>query len=59
MCRRTEEVGSTVGLLRHILLVGFFYVQIQAPTQDQPFYGYSEKPPLYDVYGNTEDLFSS
>ena len=33
MCRRTEEVGPTVGLPRHRNFVGFFNVPDQAPTQ--------------------------
>ena len=48
MCRRTEEeVEPTVGLPRHGHFVGFFYVPVQTPTRDPPFYGYSEKPPHY------------
>ena len=38
MCRRTEEVGPTVGLPRHRHFVGFFNVPVLAPTRDHPFY---------------------
>ena len=64
MCRRTEEVGPTVGLQRHIHFVGFSNVQVQAPTRGQPFYGYYEKyrhisVTFYYAHGDTKDLFSS
>ena len=63
MCRRTEEVGPTVGLSRHMHFVGFSNVHIQAPTCDQPFYGYYKKPShlshLYYAHRDTEDLFLS
>ena len=32
---------------RHIHFVGFFNVPVQALIRDQPFYGYSEKPPQF------------
>ena len=44
MCRRTEEVGPTVGLPRHRHFVGFFNVPVQPLTRGKPFYGFSEKP---------------
>ena len=73
MCRRIEEVEPTVGLPRHRHFVGFFNVPVQTPTRDPPFYGYSEKIPLftviprnrpilvafYDTHGDTEDTFST
>ena len=43
MCRRTEEVGLTVGLPRHRHFVVLSNVQVQALTWDQPFYGYYKK----------------
>ena len=64
MCRRTEEVGPTIGLPCHRHFVGFSNVQYQAPTWDQPFYGYYKKTrpisvTFYYAHGDTEDLFSS
>ena len=35
------------GCQRHRHFVGFFNVPVQAPTRDQPFYGYFEKPPQF------------
>ena len=43
--KRTEEVRPMVGLPRHRHFVRFFNMPVQAPTRDQPFYGYSETPP--------------
>ena len=55
MCRRTEEDRPSVG--SHV------NVPVQAQTRGQPFYGYSEKPPIsvafYDTHGDTDDLLSS
>ena len=48
MSRFTEEVGPTVGILRHRHFQGFFNVPVQAPTRGHPFYGYSEKPPHFN-----------
>ena len=39
------------GCQRHRHSVGFFNVPVQAPTRDQPLYGCSEKPPLFDTLG--------
>ena len=35
------------GCQRHRHFVEFFNVPVQASTRDQPFYGYSEKPPQF------------
>ena len=35
------------GSQRHRHFVGFFNVPLQAPTRDNPFYGYYEKPPHF------------
>ena len=43
--RRSLTFGR--GCQRHRHFVGFFNVPVQAPTRDQPFYGYSEKPPQF------------
>ena len=47
----------------HIHFIGFYNVPVQAPTQGQPFYGYSKNRPIsvtfYDAHGDIEDLFSS
>ena len=63
MCRRTEEVGPTVGLPRHRHFVGLSNVQFQAPTRGQPFYGYYKNRHISVTFnyahGDTEDLFSS
>ena len=38
MCKRTEQVGPTVGLPRHRHFEGFFNVPVQASTRGEPFY---------------------
>ena len=38
MCRRTKEVGPTVGLPRNRHFVGFYNVPVLAPTRNHPFY---------------------
>ena len=43
--RRSWTYGRAPKRHRHV--VGFFNVPIQAPTHDQPFYGYSKKPPHF------------
>ena len=35
------------GSQRHTNIVWFFNVSLRAPTRGQPFYGYSEKPPIF------------
>ena len=50
MCRRTEEVGTTVGLPCHRHFVGFFNVPVKAPTRGQHFHGYSEKLRVLKLY---------
>ena len=48
MCRQTEEeFGPTCTLPHHRHFVGFSNMPVQAPTRDQPFYGYSEKLPHF------------
>ena len=43
MCRRTEEVGRTVGLPCNKHFVGFFNVPVQAPTRGHLFTVIAEK----------------
>ena len=44
-CRRTKEVGPTVGAPSHRHFVWLSNVPVQAPTRGQPLdYGYYEKP---------------
>ena len=43
-----KKLNPRSGSQRHRHIVGFFSVPVQAPTRDQPFYGYSEKPPHFN-----------
>ena len=59
MCRRTEQgIRPTVGLPRHRHFVGFFNVQVLAPTRDHPFFTVIPTPPhlvaFYDQAGDTD-----
>ena len=45
--RLKKKLDLRSGSQRHRHVVGFFNVPIQAPTHDQPFYGYSKKPPHF------------
>ena len=42
MCKRTEEVWSSIELPGHRHSVGFFHLPMKAPTQDLHFYGLSQ-----------------
>ena len=42
-----KTLGLRSGSQRHRHFVGFFNLPVQASTRGHPFYGYSEKPPLF------------
>ena len=57
MCRRTEEVGPTLGLPCHRHFVGFFNVPFQTPRRDYPFITLTEElnPLQWEGGGGWED----
>ena len=55
-----KKLGLRSGSQYHRHFVGFFIVPVHAPTRDQPFNSYSEKPPHFNpLFTTHKGYFSS